>query len=569
MSFDEKTALSTCQSDARRFWEGRPIEDEEERGVSFYMDYIEQRLPKEIELAKLRKRLPNLADLRDGHCDILVLLVGFSLEPLLQAICAYRPKEIVPVLNSRYSKRLSGEEMKERLNQLLEKLREQEGLDPGLCLRETTPLIGHSPSDVFHFLQEQLQSSWKTKSIVIDITGAKKSMVAGAFFFAAYSNIPISYVDFDEYLPGGRRPSGCDSKIDFIPNPYSDFYLRDWVRVKHLYEQYAFAAAREEATWIYQEMRRSALSTKPQERAVLRLIIAIALLHEWDNGDYRSAYKRAQDEAAWLPLEELPWAIQSLGPNWPSVDTELGALGSTREYLVAHGSLKRGRERPEDSIFAQPAMLLAYAEDELAKVERLVAPKEDYRAAFLRAVGLEEFLWKARLAMCWLHGDFLVDGTAVGEAQWKPLFDELVDHASADQMRDALRTRKSLQLGQTKPRPLGMLSEGAPKMNDYWRELDLGWSNKIDRRTLLGSLRGEAIHTHLYLTEKIARCTLDVARKGVEDFRNNWLDRYHPGALGGAKSHKFCEPDWDDLCKWCRVDYLLPYLGGEKEEETQ
>ena len=56
------------------------------------------------------------------------------------------------------------------------------------------------PDAVFQGLCEHvLPDRQAGKRVIVDVTGAKKSMVAGAFLFAAYADMPISYVDFDEY----------------------------------------------------------------------------------------------------------------------------------------------------------------------------------------------------------------------------------------------------------------------------------------------------------------------------------------------------------------------------------
>lgn len=569
MTPELKTALAACRLDTVRFWDEHPRHD-----LAFYRAYIAQLLFREMALAEACRRLPDLTALPGGRCDILVILVGYSFEPLLQAMCAYQPREVIPVLNHEYAGGMSGRRMGQDLKRLAQALKEEGKPVGDLQFRETEPLADDTPSHVFGFLQSHLQGLWKTQSIVIDITGAKKSMVAGAFFFAAYSNIPISYVDSDVYDPERGRPYGCDCQIGLIANPYRDFHLRDWARVRRLYEQYAFAAARRELERVCGEMDRSSLCTPTQTAGARRLLEATELLEAWDNGDYHTAMTKADGLAGWLPAEGVPSAVTSLGDNWPFADLRSGASEASTQLLKIHLRLKHGEPGPEDSIFDHPKALAAYTEDEMAKIERLLTPKEEYRAAYLRAVGLDEFLWKARLALCWLHGDLLtergpVTRSRMGSAEWRRWFSRLVEHDGGDDMRRALLHKGCLQM-RSKGETISIrLGDGAPALECYWQGKELSWDQRFGGRSLLSKLRGEAIHTHLYLTEKIARGAVAVARAGMDELRRNWLHRYHPGTLAAAPP-PFCEePGWSQLCSWCGVDYLPPYLGGEEEQKRR
>ena len=239
--------------------------------------YIDELLPEELALARERGHLPALDQLWGSRCDVLVLLVGHSFEPLLQAICAYQPTEVVPVLNEEYgTKNLRGTDMYRRLKKLLPKLKQKSLInkDKEPPLRPCEPLKEDTPLAVFRFLLEQLRDNWEKQSIVIDITGAKKSMVAGAFFFAAYSNTPISYVDFDRYDEDYGRPYGCTCKIGLIANPYRDFRLRDWAEVRRLYGQYAFAAAHQAMESVCAEMDESGFFA-PREMEAARKLLSI------------------------------------------------------------------------------------------------------------------------------------------------------------------------------------------------------------------------------------------------------------------------------------------------------
>lgn len=566
MSRAIEVRLDACVEQTRCFWD-------ETVGLDFlkrFRRYVAELLPEELALARECNCLPELSQLPGGRCDVLVLLVGHSFEPLLQAICAYGPTEVVPVLNREYGPNLPGTQMRRRLGKLLPKLKEKALVNQKPSLRQCEPLPKDTPSAVFRFLLEQLKDNWEDKSIVIDITGAKKSMVAGAFFFAAYSNTPISYVDFDRYDEDYGRPYGCTCSIGLIDNPYRDFRLRDWARVRRLYQQYAFATARQTLGRVCAEMDRSGFFQPLETEAARKLLSAIEVYQAWDNGDYRAARQKAREPGSPLPEKGIPWAIQALGDLWPHADEGDDSNQAAQHILNRHLKLKHGDPRPEDSIFAQPEILLAYVQDELAKIERLIEPKEEYRAAYLRAVGLDEFLLKARLALCWLHGELVLNSAPVtraflGDKQWREKFTVLTEQSGADAMRGVLLRepgKELSRLGEVK------LAAGAPTFDRYWqgKPLDLdAVRDPVRKNPTLIRLRGEGVHTHLYLTKEIADASVALARASVKEFIDNWLGKYHRNVVTDSNNRLTRAPGWDDLCRWCGIDFLPPY----HEEDTQ
>src|SRR5207247_6584775 len=62
-----------------------------------YRWYIANLLPRELQFAQHGNRLPV-----SSSCDLLVLMLGFTLEPLLQVIATYKPKKVLMVLNKQY-----------------------------------------------------------------------------------------------------------------------------------------------------------------------------------------------------------------------------------------------------------------------------------------------------------------------------------------------------------------------------------------------------------------------------------------------------------------------------------
>lgn len=611
--------LQACIDHTKRFWdEIVPL-----GSLGKLKRYIAELLPEELDIACTRQCLPDLQKLRNGGCNILVLLVGHSFEPLLQAICAYQPQEVLLILNAEYGNRpgqLPGSVMYRRMEKLLPNLKLQGSVGSTTALRQgVAPLTDDTPSAVFHFLLEHLKADWETKSIVIDITGAKKSMVAGAFFFAAYTNTPISYVDFDYYDEDRARPYGCACRIGLISNPYHDFSLRDWAEVRRLYEQYAFQAAQGRLEALCRTMQKNKFFTdesgNPTREIVAtnKLIQALEVYALWDSGNYRKAWEKLHKNVAFLKEKGgIPWAVTQLGASaWPYASND-DVRQASRDLLNSFIALKCGKPSPEknaqpyESIFAEAkvGLLIAYVYDELAKVQRLSEIKEDHRAAFLRAVGLEEFLLKTRIIFCLLHGQ-IVDKRQncvnPNHAYWLATFDALVEHNGTDDMRRFLSVKECPYLRMNNvPFDAYFTSKFRDYMGCYWIEnptrnwqavmFDLSIDN-CGQRSTLARLRGESIHTYLYVTQKIAEATVTLVKQSVDEFED-WIKRYYPahyldldkkeaedttrtGEVPGSNREIRCpdsdkkrvkSPEWTKLCEWCGVDFLPPYRKEEKND---
>jgi hypothetical protein len=318
-------------------------------------------------------------------------------------------------------------------------------------------------------------------------------------------------------------------------------------------------------------MGRSALWDDSEELAARRLLACLELYEAWDSGDYVTAHTNLNTITEYLSPEAILSAVHILGRNWPAVAYGSSASQAAVALLDAHLARKHGNPDPEDSIFAESRALLAYARDELSKIERLVQFKEDYRGAYLRAVGLDEFLLKARLALCWLKGTFKLNGKPlvrdfVSAANWRRWFSALVDDSGSDRMRRVLLQQYShlcLKIGRQDELRLE-LSSNAPILEPYWRGLPLDWDQCQQRgHSLQVRLRGEAIHTHLYLTEEIANGALVFAGASVGEFATNWL-AWQDKDIGAISENLLTvAPEWESLSRWCGIDFLPPYRDEE------
>ena len=340
-------------------------------------DYISDLLPHEMVC------IERPSEKQIASCKKLVFLVGHSVEPLLQSVCAYCPKEILLVINERYGAKTTGRMQADMVEDLIDELHKKACPDVGkpsvaCCLAQ-----GDHPAAIYQTLQMELK---QTKKVILDITGAKKSMVAGAFLFAALAHIPISYVDFpdDAYSPRNRRPYGYKAQIRLLSNPFTDFALQEWERVRSWYRNYKFRDARRllageldngkhlagDGT-ILETMRNYIPGS---EKAILQLAEALYCYELWDAGDYNAAKKVAEKITGFQP----PAAVSGLGDKWYVAEVGKFIGGFPNFYL----------DTPE---------FRTYIFDELARIDRLRKFNQDYRSVLLRAGSLNEIVMLARL----------------------------------------------------------------------------------------------------------------------------------------------------------------------------
>lgn len=564
--------------------------------------YIQHVLPLELRFAQ-----PHLPTLR---CHTLALLVGFSLDPLFQAISVLQPERLVLILSEKYSTVGGGADRGDMIQSLMEeylapRLKVQSTADPTLvhsftggpaeaeaqgalaqierCIVRdlpSPPTAADTSSDkvysVFRALGLKLleegtgQQADSKRPVIIDITGAKKSMSAEAFMFAAYANIPISYVDFVDYDPQKRQPLGYTCRIGRLDNPYDNFALRRWEEVGRQFANGHYRAAAQTLASLKPLMVWPMFDAKHQT-AVDRLLALIRFYEAWDDGDYHRALKELlpplQKEVKFL----APQSVTELGERWPYADRSAPPNGAASSLCTGHDAL-------QPDIFLHNKLLLSYARDELTKIEALITTNEDNRSALLRAAGLDELLLKARLVRLW-HADKLEvwtdftrrDGVRVptrriGTAQSstldterEELFSRLREHSDEGYMRLALRDCVKRDMFR-KPYPKYLKldldqsyaiyrTDCQPVLGDYEAQ------SRLSTRHLT-QLRNRSIHTYLYITPSIAAEAVKLAQANLAEFEAEG---------GGSGWAKLAGPvlevsppilTWAEALDVCGVDFL-------------
>ena len=463
----DETRANEIRRRTQGFWRARHDLDD----YHYYLQcYVEELLPHELRYIEECGQRPN--------CDLqgktLVVLVGDSIEPLLISIAQLRPRSVIPVVNRRYSGDVTGQTQYETLCELIQKLPAAYGNTE--VEHYGTVLQGTHPHHVFAHLRDQLAGRG---DLVIDITGGKKSMVAGAFLYAAYSNAYVSYVDFEEYDPEERRPYGYTCYLAQLENPYEDFALRDWEKVRQLYEAGAYRGAIQMLDQMMPVLE-SDLFEDEHRQAVAKLRQLLELYDAWDG----SAYRRAQGIARNEMFRNI----------WPALPTILSCL--TDEVLNALAGRKA-------TLYQHPVVCYVYANDQLHKARRLMTVSEDYRAALVRAAEVSEFLIKARLALI----DPLLRGTDASLRSFRTEDRTLHTDLQILKLHQHLSVRVDLDADSPHLERLRHLAE-----SDFWAGPDC-----------LRIRRNRAIHGVVPVSREDAETAITIAQENIDEFRN-WLD---------------------------------------------
>jgi hypothetical protein len=503
--------------------------------------YVEHLLPLEMSCIKPRSTRPG------KPCETLVLLVGYSLEPLLQAICFYQPCRVVLVLNRDYGEEV-GPRMGKHIEELVRRLTHAAGdLSPLLSrMPDIGPrkkgasdeflAIDADPVEVFQLLTDELRGT-PSDRVVVDITGAKKSMVAGAFLYAAFTDVAISYVEFDDaqydFVKG--RPVGYLSAIQRLSNPYSTFALREWARVRTLYEGYRFREAHSllvgpngdggEGTVlgvaeVYQSQAKVEIKQLGQ---------VLKCYAHWDSGDFGEAKERLKGLEGFSP----PSVVTQLGDGWLKVEG------------VSFVSIPFG-------FYDDTADLRIYVCDELERVKRLRKYNQDYRSAFLRAAGLNEVLMVARLVRLVRNANHrreLLGALDKYTPNCHSLFQQLTKKSGRTIGVRALYPRHQAH----KVPDIGLTLKGP--MTSWWSETTFkddegspdrrGWQKFLD-------IRNKLAHTYLSVPEELAEAGFEFVRANFEDFL--LADGVTIEQLGVSAERM----PWKELCSWCGLDKILP-----------
>lgn len=494
-------------------------------------NYIDKLLILEMECAQQCGRLPSKEEA--SKAEVLILLVGESIEPLLQSIWVYEPNEILFILNQNYSNEVDAVKMRSNLMDIMTHFNQAKTINPKIRFNT---LDEASPPAVFRLLQKYIKKPWST---VIDITGSKKNIVVGAYLFAAFNNIRITYIDFPDklYDPINRRPYGFCPQIGWVDNPFDQFALRDWVRVRILFQQYKFREAQlllageyDEETHSYTEDINSLLVVMvkylPESvDSVLRLADIFRCYAYWDSGNLGEAKKLSSKMEGFIP----PTAVTKLGESW---------------YIPKDGKFKGGFDQGLPRFYEDTPEFKTYIVDELARIRRLIDFNHDYRSAIIRAGNLNENVMVARLVKILPDGE--IKEAILNEFQNHTPGARAVFQALCSPIGTIINIKK--EIWRSKVVPTDYEIQITNEMDWYKECMVFGnvgdWNNFICVRDSL---------THKYFSPPGTW-----ADDAYQFVRENIVDFY---ALPEPESENVHSLQWKEVCKISGInDYLIPNL---------
>ncbi len=528
MAADEKAEYDDLRSRTEEYHEFYRCTNGEQKAWRFYLENSKLRgetgshpplLQLEMEYAQKHGRLPfPLPN------TTLVILLGETFEPLLQSIWAHEPTHLIPIVNTYYGDiddKNSSREMWGSFYHLLQKLPGAKKRKIGnlATLRNIDP-VPDDPTQVFEHLRKKLQEppGIENRHVVIDITGAKKTMVAGAFMFAAYTQTTINYVD-TEKQGENKQPLGFTCHFRQIKSPLDELMLHVWQQIEDRYTRYDFAGA-------LQLLNHAIPQTALGGSSLKDLQTFLHICHEWDNGQLQQAFHKLTD----LPGELkrlVPTAVFALGSYWP----------------------KENKTELNPSFFCHPEAIEVFARDELARARRLTTPHTEetpvvtqlaYKAAFARAYALYETLLKARLAVLYCVQERVNQTVS---------YDALLPKVK--------KTPKVIRDGLIQAQPVHLLPE-----------LDVYNTNQPDLEKLKDA-RNLATHNYFPIEPDLARQAIALAEKSLENYLAEWKplmtdvirQRYgiEPLVVNPLNLER---PEWQKLRTMCQL-YFIPQKNQE------
>nr|WP_276662202.1 hypothetical protein [Syntrophomonas wolfei] len=511
-------------------------------------------LDAELEYAK-EKLGENFPDKKYNN---LVFLVGYSLEPLFQLIKIYQPKRVFLLLSNEYGKNERGWDRGTHICDLIEKNQAFPSVievTNNFCLKNS--IDPSNPTGVFQILQMFYQYSLdqdnnsstsvsaegnEKEPFLIDITGAKKSMVAGAFLFGAFTRTPISYVDFDEPYDKYRgRPYGFRCKPSLLSNPYSFFKLGDWEQIRKMYKDHFFKTCSQMLESVISALEQTLPQKEIEGLRGLRMMMDF--YDKWDNNLYADAFEYLNKDE-FKPLCNngfcSPIAVQILGDRWPK---------QGENAIEKYNELERG------DLYGNNNLVQVYAEDEFRRINRLIENNRDYRSALLRGAGLNEFLMKARVVR-WLTIYYEQDLEGC-EIWWdKDRINEQTKKESRSEIRELIIKKatvgffNALLNGGKAKGPKNSSGKKTLWMQFKKEKLEyiLGyakWSEVENRNGVqinsnqLAEFRNKTIHAALPVNESNALSALQLVEMNLDNF-NAWVEN----SLNKDRQDKEEEQQW-------------------------
>jgi hypothetical protein len=340
-------------------------------GVEGMRAFLDEAFDAEFE--RLRERTGEAP----GPCEVLVLVAGMSPQPLLLSVAWHRPRRVVVVHSAT---------MKSAAVELVNFLEaEGERLHPDKFeVEELIEIPDAEPVEAFARMRAELEHRGLLAGqceghggVALDITGGKKTMVSAAFFLASEYGIPAVYVDGD-YDETVRHPRPGTLAVKRLGNPAAALALRALRRVPGLFEQGAFAAARDVLDDVCRDLQ--------QESEVLQGYAKLDQIRaQRDYAEGCVHWEAAEYGKAWTVMKgrsRLPRPVRDLGPKWKGLCRDGRMRDDPRSLFLHLVDAVRWAERRLDHLDPRLGYLRFFQIGELTMEGTLAALCNENRVSF-------------------------------------------------------------------------------------------------------------------------------------------------------------------------------------------
>lgn len=227
-----------------------------------------------------------------ASCDLLISIVGFSLEPIMHTVLTLRPKKLLFIF-SKESSLVGSKDVNafDRLQALI--ACHGDGYNP--TLEQKTLEVADAPH-VFSVVRYAITKAASLDQVAIDVTGGKKSMDASAFLAASlFEEVAIYYVDYDGYDTDKGFPVWGSEFLNKLENPYKVFGVREEKLIKEFWDKADFPAVVEFIDLCIDKLKPEIAKKYGLTTAIKKLELvkkAAECYTEWRIFDYQKAKKK-------------------------------------------------------------------------------------------------------------------------------------------------------------------------------------------------------------------------------------------------------------------------------------
>jgi len=306
--------------------------------------------------------------------DIGIFLVGYSIIPIILSVAEIRPKKIIFITS--YDTDYLVDWILEGIQSVNSDYHNKiKASNENRIIRDLS-----DPAFVYRFIEKIIEENKESK-IAIDITGGKKTMVAGSFMSSAMSKqCDIFYTDFEEYDPGQRQPYYNTEFLIQLPNPSEVFSINDWERLESLFDQFQYKEALNELDRIKGNINKNKQYFEERVNKKIGIIKSYAQAYQcWDDYNYNEALQYLKDNNA---LKKLSTIENKYNNKFRELKSKYN------DFVKANNESIDNCKR---EIYSDNFLLMYYILDRYNNADRRYEQKQ-LQGSFLRLITLVEFI---------------------------------------------------------------------------------------------------------------------------------------------------------------------------------